>query len=309
MDTNTTVPAGGIPTTPITLHQVEDEINQRLSRINKEFAEGFDLIKHQPKSVTVFGSARLLPESPYFKAAEELAYKLGRLGYSIITGGGPGIMQAANKGAKEAHTRSIGLNIKLPFEQALNPYVTHEMAFHYFFSRKVMMTFSAEAYVFFPGGFGTMDEFFEVLTLVQTGKIERVPLVLYGSEFWKPLYNFFTTAMLPLGTIAANETELFTVTDSIDDIVSLIKATPIRNGVRVHNEDTPGATSEQAPSQDIEGNPSNEAFATPAAHAANAANLHLSLGRQIRLYSNRTAKQIRNTTIIKKASLEAFLIV
>lgn len=225
------------PHTPVTLRQVEQEINSRVINIQDELIRGFELIKHQPKSISIFGSARLTADNPFYKKARELGFELARRGYSIVTGGGPGIMAAGNQGAKDAHGRSVGLNILLPHEQNENPYITHRMRFHYFFTRKVMLTFSAEAYVFFPGGFGTMDEFFEILTLVQTKKIEYVPLFLFGTAFWNPLIEYMKKVQLPYGTIDGTDLELFTVTDSVHDIVTAIEKAPVRNGVRVQKED------------------------------------------------------------------------
>lgn len=218
---------------PITLHQVEQEMDARITHIHEELKKGFDLIKHQPKSVSIFGSSRFTEENMYYQKARTLGHELARRGYSVITGGGPGIMEAANRGAAEAHGRSIGLNIVLPYEQTINPYANQTMEFNYFFTRKVMLTFSAEAYIFFPGGFGTMDEFFEILTLVQTRKIEKVPLILFGSDYWKELITFMEKQMVSRNAIDTDDFNLFLLTDSIDDIVSVVEHVPIRNGVRL----------------------------------------------------------------------------
>lgn len=156
---------------------------KRSKLIVNEIKTGIRAIRQYPKSVTFFGSARLKAGSKYYELARSLARKICQEGYAVITGGGPGIMQAANQGTAEACGSAIGFNIELPFEQNINPYVTHGVNFHYFFTRKVSMTFSAEVYIYFPGGFGTMDEFFEILTLVQTKKIPRVPIVLVGKEY------------------------------------------------------------------------------------------------------------------------------
>jgi len=187
----------------------------RIFRIMSEFVEGFTFLARIQRSVTFFGSARLPATHPYAHLARELAQRLAREGYTIVTGGGPGIMQAANQGACEGGGDSVGLNIQLPHEQRINPYVRRSMSFHYFFSRKVMLDFSAEAYIFFPGGFGTMDEFFETLTLIQTGRMDRVPLLLFGIEFWNKVINF--EALAEAGTISPEDPDLFTVVDSAED--------------------------------------------------------------------------------------------
>src|ERR671933_249925 len=176
----------------------------RIFRIMSEFVDGFTFLARVQRSVTFFGSARLPTTHPYYQLARELGQRLARQGYTIVTGGGPGIMQAANQGAYDVDGDSVGLNIQLPHEQRINPYVRRSMSFHYFFSRKVMLDFSAEAYVFFPGGYGTMDEFFELVTLVQTGKLSRdVPIIMMGRAFWEPLAKWMEESMLnQLQTIA-----------------------------------------------------------------------------------------------------------
>ncbi len=195
----------------------------RIFRIMSEFVEGFTFLGNIHKSVTIFGSARLREDNRYYKLAQEVARHLSEQGYAIVTGGGPGIMEAGNRGAHEAGGLSVGLNIQLPMEQRSNAYVKQGMSFNYFFSRKVMLDFSAEAYVFFPGGFGTLDEFFEVLTLVQTGKMEKIPIVLMGEAFWKPLTNWMQTVMLEeLQTIAPDDLQFWTITDDIEEAVRVI---------------------------------------------------------------------------------------
>lgn len=225
--------------TPVTLHEVEEEITKRVSFIDREFIQGFNLIKHQPKSVTFYGSARLPEDSTYYNKARSLGGKLAKLSYTIVTGGGQGIMEAGSRGGKEAHGRTLGLNIKLPHEQRPNPYLTQEMTFYYFFTRKVMLSFSAEAYLFFPGGFGTLDEFFEILTLVQTRKIEQVPIILVGTEFWSKLQLFIDeTLYRDFKTIDQEDTSLYTIMDDEDAILEIIKNSPVRNGIRLHYEGT-----------------------------------------------------------------------
>ncbi len=223
---------------PITLHEIQEETKKRVSVIEQELLDGFELLAHQPKSVTIFGSARIT-NGPYYDSAKKLAHDLVREGYSIVTGGGPGIMEGANRGAFEGHGRSIGLNIELPHEQSTNGFTTHHMHFYYFFTRKVMLAFSAEAYVFFPGGFGTLDEFFEILTLVQNGKIEPVPIILFGSEYWNPLNEFIEKTILQnFKAIVPEDTKLYTITDDPSLVIETIKKVPIRNGIRLHFKNT-----------------------------------------------------------------------
>ncbi len=195
----------------------------RVFRIMSEFVQGFELLRNYGLAATFWGSARIQPTEPYYKAAEELAAKLAKKGFTIISGGGPGIMEASNVGAFKVGGNSIGLNIKLPFEQKLNPYTTESLNFDYFFSRKVMLTFASEVYVYFPGGFGTLDEFFEIVTLIQTKKIEKVPIVLYGKDFWEPLIAFFEKSLLKKHkTISKEDLDLFHLTDSVEDAYKYI---------------------------------------------------------------------------------------
>lgn len=198
----------------------------RILRIMSEFVEGFTFLARIPRSVTIFGSARLPEGHRYYTLAQTLGKRLGASGYAVVTGGGPGIMQAGNQGACDAGGVSVGLNIQLPMEQRTNPYVTQSMSFHYFFSRKVMLDFSAEAYVFFPGGFGTLDELFELLTLVQTGKQERgTPVILMGTDYWAPLAEWLRTSLLEEHhMIAENDLDIFTLTDDVDEAMRLIEA-------------------------------------------------------------------------------------
>jgi uncharacterized protein (TIGR00730 family) len=194
----------------------------RLFRILGEFTEGFDTLAGLPPAVTVFGSARTRPDDPFYRKATDLARRLGRLGFAIITGGGPGIMEASNKGAREAGTISVGLNIELPFEQFTNPYVTVPMNFRYFFVRKTMFVKYAEAFVIFPGGFGTLDEMFEALTLIQTGKLEHFPVILFGADYWHGLLAWMRDSLLQENKIMARDLDLMTVTDSVDDAVERV---------------------------------------------------------------------------------------
>ncbi len=224
------LPSVDLPITPLTKEDVDRDIGRRLSHINREFQIGFNFIKKYPQSVTFFGSARLKENSSYYQQAKELGKALSVKGYTVITGGGPGVMEAANRGAEENHGESLGLAIRLPDEQVTNPYLSDFREFHYFFTRKVCLTFSAEAYVYFPGGYGTLDEFFEILTLVQTKKIHKVPIILFGSDFWKPICDMFEEHLLEkFDTISPPDIKLYHITDSIADAVNIIKQAPIRN--------------------------------------------------------------------------------
>jgi hypothetical protein len=186
----------------------------RVFRIMGEFVEGFDTLARVGPAVSVFGSARVGPGDPQYLAAEETGRLLAKAGFSVITGGGPGIMEAANKGAVEAGGLSIGCNIELPFEQGMNAFVRTAVNFRYFFVRKTMFVKYAEGFIIFPGGFGTMDELFESLTLIQTGKVRNFPVVLFGSDYWSGLLEWIRTTMLEEGKINAADLELLVVTDS-----------------------------------------------------------------------------------------------
>jgi uncharacterized protein (TIGR00730 family) len=221
---------------PLTKKEIHDTAVDRVHLISKEFSDGFNFLRQYPESVTIFGGNLIKKDSPYYEKARKLGARIAsELKYSVVTGGGPGIMEAANQGASEVGGESVGLTIELPHEQLRNPYVNKYLNFHYFFSRKVCLGFSAEAYVFFPGGFGTMDELFEILTLVQTGKIEKMPIVLVGSDFWKPFHEMMKKQMLDLGTIDSEDLELYTITDDEDHIIQMIKKAPVKNGVQLHH--------------------------------------------------------------------------
>lgn len=221
---------------PLTFSQMSNLALERVALISKEFNEGFEFLKNYPKSVSIFGSTRTSSGTPYYDKATKLSTRIvNDLHYSIVTGGGPGIMEAANKGAYEAGGNSIGLLIELPGSQLVNQYLTSQISFHHFFVRKVCLAFSAEAYIFFPGGFGTLDEFSEILTLVQTLKITQVPIILVGVEYWKPLINFMKEKMLEEKMIDENDLSLFLLTDDEDQIMEAIKNVPIKFGVP-HNE-------------------------------------------------------------------------
>ena len=190
----------------------------RVFRIMAEFVQGFELLREHNLSATFWGSARTKPDNEYYKAAEELASRLAKKQFSIISGGGSGIMEASNVGAFKVGGRSVGLNIVLPFEQKLNPYTTQSLNFDFFFARKVMLTFASEVYVYFPGGFGTLDELFEIVTLIQTKKIEPLPVLLYGKEYWEPLLRFMETTLLKqFATISPEDLKIFILVDSVDE--------------------------------------------------------------------------------------------
>lgn len=194
-------------------------------KIMAEFVEGFEKMAEIGPCVSVFGSARTKPGTPYYELAVEISRKLTQAGFGIITGGGPGIMEAGNKGAKDGGGASVGLNIELPFEQHLNPYIDSdkEINFNYFFVRKVMFVKYAQGFVALPGGFGTLDELFEALTLIQTLKIERFPVVLVGTEFWSGLINWLQTNLLEKeGNISPKDLELFKIVDTADEVVEYI---------------------------------------------------------------------------------------
>jgi len=194
------------------------EDSWRMFRILGEFVQGFEELADIGKAVTVFGSARLKPESDTYQKAQELAAQLAKNGYSILTGGGLGIMEAANRGAMEVEGRSVGLNIDLPHEQAPNPYLTDSVDFKYFFVRKVMLVKYSTAFVIFPGGFGTLDELFEALTLIQTHKIKPFPVYLVGVEYWRGLLQWLQGTLLRNGTISEQDMHLFKVVDDISTI-------------------------------------------------------------------------------------------
>ena len=202
-----------------------NENAERICRINEEITQGLELMSHYPKKVTFFGSARFKEDHPDYIKARSLAKRLvGELDYTVVTGGGGGIMEAANRGARDAGGNAVGVTIKLPHEQVTNPYVTQTIPFQYFFTRKVVLSFAARMYIYFPGGFGTMDEFYEILTLVQTAKIHKVPIVCVGAYFWETLNEHMHHGlMLPAGTIDDADMGLYTITDDEDTIVEIAR--------------------------------------------------------------------------------------
>lgn len=195
---------------------------KRLAKFDEELANGYEIIKNYDKTVTFFGSARVSHYHPSYKKARALAKLLSEDGFTVVTGGGGGIMKAGNQGASEAGNDTVGFNIQLPYEQILNEYANKNSSFHYFFTRKVMLTFFADAYIYFPGGFGTLDELFELLTLIQTEKIPKVPIVLVGTRYWKPLDKFIRTQLLRNRLIQAKDMRLYTITDDFKKIRKII---------------------------------------------------------------------------------------
>lgn len=190
-----------------------------------EMIQGFRCLHFVGPCVTIFGSARFLEGHPYYAQTQKLARALGAAGFSLITGGGPGLMEAANRGAKEVGATSVGCNIRLPREQKPNPYLDHVLEFHYFFVRKLMLAKYSYAFVAMPGGFGTLDEFFEIATLIQTGKMKRFPLVLMGLDYWNPLVEFLRKKMVEEGTIETSDFSRILITDSIEETVTAIRET------------------------------------------------------------------------------------
>lgn len=207
------------------------EINAwRMFRILGEFVDGFQTLSEMPKAVAIFGSARTKSDDPYYKAAEEIARRSVLRGFPVITGGGPGIMEAGNKGAFEANGQSVGLSIRLPMEQSSNPYINVNLDFHYFFVRKVMFLKHTSAVVIMPGGFGTLDELFETVTLVQTNKIAPMPLVLYGRTFWQGMLDWIKNMMEQRHQyISPGDINLMTVVDSVDEAMEALSAATWEN--------------------------------------------------------------------------------
>jgi uncharacterized protein (TIGR00730 family) len=196
---------------------------QRVLRIQDELRAGFTTLKHIGKAVSIFGSARTPRDHPRYQAAREMARTLGHAGYAIITGGGPGIMEAANRGAREAGVPSVGLGIDLPHEQGVNPYVDVELDFHYFFARKVMFVRYASGFVVFPGGFGTMDELFEAATLRQTEKIRYFPIILMDRRFWSGLIDWLTDPVLAEGNISPDDVTALCLCDRTSEVLQILE--------------------------------------------------------------------------------------
>ena len=214
---------------------------RRVLRIMGEFVEGFDTLARVSNGVSLFGSARTRPEDPMYDACVDTARQLSTAGFTVITGGGPGIMEAGNKGARLADGHSIGLNIELPFEQGTNEYVETSVNFRYFFVRKMMFVKYSIGFVVFPGGYGTLDELFEALTLIQTGKIKHFPVLLFGSAYWKGLLDWLKNTMAAERKIEASDLRLFTVTDDPKQVVSeLLAAQRAQAEMAEHREEGHG---------------------------------------------------------------------
>ncbi|MSR87570.1 MAG: TIGR00730 family Rossman fold protein [Candidatus Zambryskibacteria bacterium] len=218
-----------VNTATLTREEMQRVSIERIAEIAKEFTEGFKFLEDYPRSVTFFGSNQTREADYYYQSARNLSARIVKeLGYSIVSGGGPGIMEAADRGAYEAGGNSIGLLIKLPTEQPTNAYIKKSVSFHYFFARKVCLAFGAEVFIFYPGGFGTLDEFFEIITLLQTRKIGGAPIICVGSEYWNKIKNLLESELLSRDMIRPEDMNLFTITDNHDEIIELIKKVPVK---------------------------------------------------------------------------------
>lgn len=225
MKGNLNVPAKDLPVTPET-KDFRSSMQWRIFRIMAEFVEGFEFIADYKKSVTIFGSTQDSKAThKWYEEARRLGGMLAKEGFAVVTGGGPGIMEAGNRGAAEAGGESVGINIQLPKEQRVNPYVNHGKGFHYFFTRKLMLTYAAQVYVYFPGGFGTLDEFFEIVTLIQTKKIAtHIPVILVGREFWGPFDEWIRTVVYEQDrAIDAADREIYTIVDTPEEAMEIIR--------------------------------------------------------------------------------------
>jgi len=210
-----------------TPHTISKMLLAKAARFEDELIAGHEAVESYPKTVTFFGSARFTEENEHYQKAREVAAAVCRAGYTVITGGGGGIMEAGNIGSKDACDCSVGFNIELPHEQALNPNVTHGVNFEFFASRKMSMYFSGEAFIFFAGGFGTLDEFFQILTLMQTHKAPEVPVICVGSSYWNPIDATIKEVLRDQDkTISPEDIDLYTITDDVDEVIRLIKKSP-----------------------------------------------------------------------------------
>jgi uncharacterized protein (TIGR00730 family) len=217
----------GAESAVVATEQTED---QRLARIHDEFAKGFAALAGITRGVSIFGSARVREDDPGYALARDIGRRLGERGFAVITGGGPGIMEAANRGARDAGACSVGLNIELPFEQGPNPYQDIALMFHFFFARKVMFVRYATAFVVFPGGFGTLDELFEALVLIQTRKIREFPVVMVDTGYWDGLFAWIRERLVGDGMIAPEDVDLMRCTDDPDEVVAIVEAGARRQG-------------------------------------------------------------------------------
>ena len=213
------------PKLPPTQQDFRKTFQWRIFRIMAEFVEGFHFIADFKKTITIFGSTSFTPDNPYYKEARKLGKLLAEAGYGVITGGGPGIMEAANRGAFEVGGKSIGINIQLPDGQRMNSYVNKSIGFDHFFTRKVMLSFASKAYVFFPGGFGTLDEFFEMVTLIQTKKLDHpVPIVVIGKAYWQPMFDWIVKEVYEKQkAIQKEDLEIFNLVDSVEEAFEILK--------------------------------------------------------------------------------------
>ncbi len=213
----------------LSMKELSEGSRKRMATINNEFRRTFKFLKSYPRSVTFFGSARFDEQHPLYMRARSLSKRIvEETGYAVVTGGAGGIMEAANRGAYEAGGKSIGMNIVLPHEQKMNEFLTASVRFYYFFIRKVALSFSAEVYIYFPGGYGTMDEFFEIVTLMQTRKIPRVPIICVGKDFWKHIDSLSATLRDDFKTISAGDEHLYYITDSDDEVLDIVKKARLR---------------------------------------------------------------------------------
>jgi hypothetical protein len=214
---------------------LEKTNTERVAAIKKEFEDGFKFLEAHSRSITVFGSSRFKEDNFYYQHARTLGERIIKdLNYAVLTGGGPGIMEAANRGAYEANGSSLGLTIDLPeYKQPVNRYMTDHIHFYYFFSRKVCLSFSATAFVFYPGGFGTLDECIEILTLVQTKKIGRVPVIMVGKDYWQEFDSLFDNLLVNrYKTIDEKDRDLYTITDDHDEIVNIVRNAPVNENIK-----------------------------------------------------------------------------
>lgn len=219
-----------VETGPLTIKQLDKVFKKEIDTADKELLRGYNLIRKYPRSVSIFGSARFKEDNIYYKQAKSLAGRIAKeLKYAVVTGGGPGIMEAASRGAFEAGGVSLGFTIKLSTEQKDNPYLADHADFQYFFSRKTLLYFSAETYIYFPGGFGTFDELFELITLIQTNKISRAPVILVGREFWSPFLKLIDEKLYKENnTINKEDEDIYKIVDTDDEILEIIKNAPFR---------------------------------------------------------------------------------